>query len=127
MTIWIALDDADADTGVVEYARGSHRWCGQDRHTTAESSFHGGGDPRAPARAAAAAASEELEVVAVPVPIGAAVFHHQDVWHGSGDNNTADRPRRALALHMVRQDVEFRTDPAPDYIYGNTPSEGALS
>lgn len=127
VTIWIALDDADADTGVVEYARGSHRWFDQAIHTTAESSFHGGGDPRAPARVAAAAADEAFEVVAVEVPTGAAVFHHQDVWHGSGSNTTADRPRRALALHMIRRDVEFRTEPAPDYIYGRYKLQGSVT
>ena len=26
VTVWIAFDDADEATGVVEYARGSHRW-----------------------------------------------------------------------------------------------------
>jgi hypothetical protein len=54
ITIWCALDDADEETGVVEYARGSHLWPWQrqraiatsddpvDQHVAAaEASFHG--------------------------------------------------------------------------------------
>ena len=33
-------------------------------------------------------------------------------------NQSPDRPRRALGLHYIRDDVRFRRDPDPDYIYG---------
>ena len=42
----------------------------------------------------------------------------QDVWHGSGRNRSASRPRRALGVHLLRRDVLLRTEPSPDYIYG---------
>ena len=54
----------------------------------------------------------------VTVPAGSAIFHHQDVWHGSRANTHATRPRRALAVHLLRRDVAFRITPPPDYIYG---------
>eukprot|EP00421_Protoceratium_reticulatum_P024769 CAMPEP_0168475998 /NCGR_PEP_ID=MMETSP0228-20121227/61659_1 /TAXON_ID=133427 /ORGANISM="Protoceratium reticulatum, Strain CCCM 535 (=CCMP 1889)" /LENGTH=343 /DNA_ID=CAMNT_0008492101 /DNA_START=23 /DNA_END=1052 /DNA_ORIENTATION=- len=117
VTVWIALDTADADTGVVEYAVGSHRWPAP-KATATSSSFHGAGDELASVRAAAAAAGADLEIRRLSVPCGGAVFHHQDVWHGSGRNSTADRPRRALGVHLLRRDVEFRAMPPPDYIYG---------
>ncbi|CAE7179664.1 unnamed protein product, partial [Symbiodinium microadriaticum] len=125
VTVWIALDDADAETGVVEYAVGSHRWPAA-KASAVDSAFHGAEDELSSVRAAAAAAGAELEIKRLKVPCGAAVFHHQDVWHGSGPNTTKDRPRRALGVHLLRGDVKFRTDPHPDtalnaildYIYG---------
>ena len=117
VTVWIALDDADEATGVVEYAPGSHAWADAGAAGVAAASFHDGRG-QSPMRAAARAAGvdEAVEVRRCVVPAGSAVFHHQDVWHGSGENGTPDRPRRALGLHYVRDDVTFR--PKPDYIYG---------
>ena len=112
VTVWIALDDADEATGVVEYARGSHRW---PRGDNAAASFHDGAGAD-PVTRAAAAAGVELTVDRHEVPACSAVFHHQDVWHGSAANRSPDRPRRALGLHYIRDDVKFRRD--PDYIYG---------
>ena len=113
VTVWIALDAADEATGVVEYARGSHQW---ERAST-KASFHDGSGVD-PVRAAAAAAGVELTVARHEVSACSAVFHHQDVWHGSAANASPDRPRRALGLHYIRADVRFRRDPDPDYIYG---------
>lgn len=125
VTVWIALDDADEQTGVVEYAVGSHRWPVVDLNAV-DSSFHGAEDEYASVRAVARAAGADLDIRRVSVPCGSAIFHHQDVWHGSGRNTTKDRPRRALGVHVLRRDVSFRTEPAPDYIYGRyTLAEGA--
>ena len=111
VTVWIALDNADEATGVVEYARGSHRW----PRATSKASFHDGAGAD-PVTRAAAAAGVELVVDRHEVSACSAVFHHQDVWHGSAANRSPDRPRRALGLHYIRDDVRFRRD--PDYIYG---------
>lgn len=86
------------------------------------SSFHASdGDVAEPARIAARAAGlapSAVELRSVAVPRGGAVFHHQDCWHGSRANTHTRRPRRALAIHLVRRDVVFRRSPPPDYIYG---------
>ena len=37
---------------------------------------------------------------------GTAVFHHGDMWHGSGPN-LSDHPRRAVVSHCVRHDTTF--------------------
>ena len=111
VTVWIALDNADEATGVVEYARSSHKW----PRATSKASFHDGAGVDPVARAAAAA-GVEVVVDRHEVSACSAVFHHQDVWHGSDANRSPDRPRRALGLHYIRDDVKFRRD--PDYIYG---------
>jgi phytanoyl-CoA hydroxylase len=120
VTVWIALDDADEETGVVQYAKGSHVWSaeGGALHNVAESSFHGSEDLQASVKDAAAKCGETLDISSVAVPIGSAIVHHQNVWHGSAPNVSRMRPRRALALHLLRKDVMFRPDPKPDYIYG---------
>jgi len=48
--------------------------------------------------------------------VGSAVLHHQDVWHGSAANASSTRHRRALGIHLLRQDLEFVDNPG--YIYG---------
>jgi phytanoyl-CoA hydroxylase len=121
VTCWIALDDADDETGVVEYARGSHRWpqpgtvpaaaaatatltSGAGSASTA-SVFHGQKDVHASVRQAAAARGitpDQLELITVPVPTGSCLLHHQDVWHGSRANVSSSRHRRALVAHLLR-------------------------
>ena len=105
VTVWIALDDADDSTGVVEYASGSHKWTSKPIGSMQDTSFHGEDDVRAPVYRAAAACGvsrDDVRIESVDVPAGSCIIHHQDVWHGSGPNITTDRPRRALALHLIR-------------------------
>lgn len=125
VTVWIALDDADEETGVVQYAKGSHKWTCQHNgalYSSRESSFHGSSheaDPLVAVRTAAKRAGvQDLGISSLSVPIGGAILHHQNVWHGSGPNISSTRHRRALALHLLRKDVVFRSSPKPDYIYG---------
>lgn len=42
----------------------------------------------------------------------------QDTWHGSAPNDSADLPRRAIAVHVLRGDVTWAPGRAPSYIYG---------
>ena len=126
VTVWIALDDADQTTGMVEHAAGSHRWPRADPLELAEASFHSSADHRAPVQHAAAEAGVDLSVVLSELKVcaGDAVVHHQDTWHGSGPNLSSSRHRRALAVHLLRGDVAFASgdsllgDQRPNYIYG---------
>uniref|UniRef100_A0A7S0E1W7 Phytanoyl-CoA dioxygenase n=1 Tax=Hanusia phi TaxID=3032 RepID=A0A7S0E1W7_9CRYP len=116
LTFWCALDDADEETGVIEYAAGSHEW--QPRREL-EPQFHGLQDYQQPLRQAAASAGKDLsqvEITRLVVPAGSAVVHHQNTWHGSGENKSKQRDRRALAIHVLRGDVKFVE--RPGYIYG---------
>ena len=129
VTLWVALDDADAANGAVEYAPGSHAWQqpqeGRSNEQQQEeeleattSAFHGhDGNFRAHAVAAATAAGAPAPAWESPdVPSGAVLVHHQDAWHGSGPNTTADRPRRSLVVHLLRDDVRFADAHASDYL-----------
>lgn len=128
ITVWIALDDADIDTGVIEYVPGSHKWSSTGSEHEHLNDFHGGvDDHQEPSRRAAKEAGiKNMEVKALSVPAGHAVIHHQDIWHGSGPNTSPDRIRRALVVHLIDGNVRFRTGESlsddsisgPGYIYG---------
>jgi len=68
---------------------------------------------------------DSVAIRSPPVPIGGALIHHSDTWHGSGPNRSDMRHRRALAVHLIRRDLRFRTDSPPDYIYGRYQLHGS--
>ncbi|MDH3635401.1 MAG: phytanoyl-CoA dioxygenase family protein [Gammaproteobacteria bacterium] len=102
LTCWIALDDTHADSGTIEFVRGSHKW----HLSEPEGEFHAPEDYRKPMREAAAREGTEPEIVYVEVKAGGGSFHHGWTWHGSGANRSPN-PRRSLVLHAMRSDVEY--------------------
>ncbi len=130
LTLWIALDDADAENGALQYAAGSHHWVAVDSKVTdgqgvVGSSFHVGmeDDHLAALRNAAHLAGKDVEeveelVYTVSVKAGEMIVHHQDVWHGSGPNVSKSRQRRALVVHLINGEARWRDQPKPHYIYG---------
>ncbi|KAJ9461214.1 hypothetical protein DIPPA_35192 [Diplonema papillatum] len=121
VTIWIPLDHATEETGVVQYALGSHRWP-RESLSASTSTFH---NPDVTAALTAAAKGNPVDVSVEALEPGFCFVHHQDVWHGSTANSTSDRHRRALVCHLLRADVAFRegdwrnAEPgSADYIYG---------
>ncbi len=103
LSCWIALDDARAEGGTVEYVRGSQRWA---RSEAPEGAFHGPAAYRASMIRAAKAEGVAPEVVPVEVPAGGGAFHHGWTWHGSGVNRT-QRDRRALVVHGASSEARF--------------------
>ena len=142
LTMWIALDDCDIENGTLQYAPGSHLWTTTSDKSVAEnvsaSSFHVddndhdndhgsvGSATRSAyfkplKRAAQEAGLDEksVDIKTVNVPRGEMLVHHQDVWHGSPPNYSTNRARRALVVHVLNGDVQWRTTPKrPHYIYG---------
>lgn len=113
VTCWITLDETKRDAGTIEYVPGSHHW----PVASLPRDFHIAEDYRAGMAAAAAAAGvTSPETVKVEVPAGSAVFHAGEIWHGSGSNQTDDRTRRSIGVHMLRGDVRFSDRPG-GYIY----------
>jgi phytanoyl-CoA hydroxylase len=115
ITCWIALDDTSADAGTIEYVRGSHKW----RLLDSVAEFHA---PTQGYRAQMLQAAAEMnisnpEIVQVEIPAGGCVFHHGNVWHGSGKNTRIDKVRRSLGVHTLSSEAKFRPTGA-GYIYG---------
>jgi hypothetical protein len=92
-TCWLALTDVAADCGPMSFVPRSHQW-----------GFLKSGDffqqDLAAQRTGIPVPDGETwaEVPAILGP-GEASFHHRRTVHGSGVN-TADRPRRSLAIHL---------------------------
>ncbi len=91
VTAWIALDDATADNGCIQYISGSHRY-GIFPNTAA---------PQRPTHHVPNTGNLELTTpVECPVAAGSIIFHHGCTLHNSAENRT-DTWRRALVLHYT--------------------------
>jgi phytanoyl-CoA hydroxylase len=90
LTMWIALDDADATNGCLRVIPGSHRLdvAPLRPNTVAPSLFGVEMDP---------ALVDETLAVDVALRAGDVSVHHPHVIHGSGPNPSG-RPRRAIAI-----------------------------
>jgi hypothetical protein len=98
ITIWCALDDADADTGVVEYARGSHLWQAADAADGSEKglSFHGSSGaayqlPLQKAAAAAGVVEGDVDIVRLNVPAGVSRLFSSLLFSSSKGTSHAGR------------------------------------
>jgi ectoine hydroxylase-related dioxygenase (phytanoyl-CoA dioxygenase family) len=113
VTCWITLDDTAPEAGTLEYVPGSHRWTVQPL----PEAFHAEEDYRGQMRAVAAASGiDPPEPVKIVVPAGSCVFHAGEIWHGSAANETDDRMRRAIGIHMLPEEAVFSDRPG-GYIY----------
>lgn len=104
-TVWIPLDAANADSGMMGYIRGSHRWA-----THAASGFvtqqplYGSPLPRLPD---IEGAEGDYDIVYYSAKPGDAIVHHANTVHGS-TGNASSRDRRALSLHYLGDDIRYR-------------------
>jgi ectoine hydroxylase-related dioxygenase (phytanoyl-CoA dioxygenase family) len=105
ITAWVALDDVDEDNGCMWMVPGSHRWGNHIKYLEGNplDRFHEMGNDFTPP---ADAQVREVKRVPWPVKKGAVSFHHSLTWHGSG-KNISDRPRRAIAIHMITGRATF--------------------
>lgn len=105
-TLWIALDDCDADNGCIYYQLATH--------TTGEYRAAWGiwedDDPRA-AMPPLPVGDADLGAPA-PTAAGHALAHHTLTFHRSPANHT-DRPRRAWALSFVSPEARWWPRHAP--------------
>ncbi|MFI7068846.1 phytanoyl-CoA dioxygenase family protein [Micromonospora sediminicola] len=100
-SVWIALNDADADNGAMSMVPGSHQW------GDASDFLEGIADHAADGRPLPDSYGDhKIQSTLCPVPRGYAHFHSGSTWHGSGPN-WSDRPRCAIGLFFVGADVRF--------------------
>lgn len=104
-TVWIALDDTEAQNGTMELVRGSHLW----GVSPPEGEFHAPEDFRAPMRKRAADLGIRPDILHVAVPGGHGSVHHGNIWHGSGPNH-GNAPRRSLVIHAMPADARYRRE-----------------
>lgn len=97
ITAWVALDDVDEANGAMSMVPGSHLWGVQidELHKIKEFT-----------QVPKEFAGTPVQVKVCPVRRGHVHFHHSLTWHGS-NANTSDRPRRAIALHLMAGETRY--------------------
>jgi phytanoyl-CoA hydroxylase len=103
LTVWIALDDATTENGCLYYSNVHQSQVAQ--HEAPE------GEPFN--LQISAAIANQFEMLPAPVPRGGVSFHHGNTPHQSSANRST-HPRRAAALHYMRNDARL-IKPALDF------------
>lgn len=108
-SLWLALDDVDAESGAVEYVKGSHRW-GQRFEAPA---FAGDGRYKQglPAVPDIEARRGELDIIQFAMAPGDCAVHHGQLLHGAPGNARSDRRRRAYVTRWAGDGVVYRPRP----------------
>ena len=111
---WMALTKASIGGSTIEYVKASHRW--QLSDTVSE--FHATHKSYRweMEQAAKRVGIEHPEVLQLELNPGDCVFHHGQMWHGSGKNLTPDFIRRSLVI--VHMPAESRFKPTGAYVQG---------
>jgi ectoine hydroxylase-related dioxygenase (phytanoyl-CoA dioxygenase family) len=97
ITAWVALDDVDQTNGCMSMVPGSHKW---GDHMDFLRSLDAGFELPKEYQ------GRKVEIVRRPVAKGEVHYHHSLTWHGSHDN-LSNRPRRAIAIHVMSEDTRF--------------------
>lgn len=104
-TVWVALDSVTAETGSVEYVKGSHKW-GQRYRADA---FAGDGRykedlPKVPD---IDAMRDEVEMLQFEFEPGDCTVHHALLVHGAPGNARFDTRRRAYVTRWAGADATY--------------------
>ncbi len=104
-TLWFALDPVTAETGAVEYIKGSHKWGQKFRPASFGSNSQYTEDiPDVPD---IESMRDEHEVVQFELSPGDCTVHHGLTVHGAPGNTSNDRRRRAYTSRWTGDDVIF--------------------
>jgi ectoine hydroxylase-related dioxygenase (phytanoyl-CoA dioxygenase family) len=105
-TLWLALDNVTADSGAVEYIKGSHRWGRRFQPT----SFVGDGryqqDGLEPLPDIETMRGD-LDIVQFEMAPGDCTVHHGLTLHAAPGNRRADRRRRAYVSRWGGEGVTY--------------------
>jgi hypothetical protein len=127
VTVWLALDDMDAELGPLHYVTGSHQWWDEedtDNDDIDDKGDHDKNDDELrPSRQVGAMAGffdesskqllqaargRKLDIISMAGLLkGGIAIHDGRIWHGSPGNASLNRPRRGLGIHYVPAQVKF--------------------
>jgi Phytanoyl-CoA dioxygenase (PhyH) len=129
VTVWLALDDMDAELGPLHYVAGSHLW-DNNSNTKNNNNTNDDGDgdevqqqqeewgamrtgffDESSPELLRAAQGRPLSIVSLQdLPKGGLAIHDGRTWHGSPRNHSRTRPRRGYGIHYVPANVRFRPE-----------------
>jgi phytanoyl-CoA hydroxylase len=102
ISVWIALDDADEESGCMWMAPGSHRWGRQEEYLRM---LKRRGEPLLEIKPPDSVPIDQWRGVRpCPVRRGEVHFHHALTWHGSPENRSARR-RRGYTMFLMPSDI----------------------
>lgn len=111
-TVYIALDEIDAENGAVEYVAGSHLW-GSDYRPAP---FRAGGEDAQRYTNSPLAPGPDIDAMRATLDIrryalapGDATIFHGRLVHGAPGNASPTRRRRTLALRFAGDDARWQT------------------
>ena len=105
-TLWLALDEVTAESGAVEYVKGSHRWGQRFKPAT----FSGQHDYKEPLPEVPDIDTQrgELEIAQFEMAPGDCTLHHGLLVHGAPGNAKTTTRRRASVTRWAGEDVRYR-------------------
>jgi ectoine hydroxylase-related dioxygenase (phytanoyl-CoA dioxygenase family) len=109
LTAFIPLHDCDEQIGTIAMVDGSHRWreVGADDSGTLHFAARDPSHLEELLRRNAEYNGSTVRKISMVIPRGHVSFHHCLTYHGSG-RNLAERPRRAISLHLQDGDNRWR-------------------
>lgn len=130
-TIWLALDDVRAETGAVEYIKGSHKWGQKFRPASfGENNQYTENIPEVPD---IETARDRYDIAQFELSPGDCTVHHGLIVHAAPGNKTAAVRRRAHTSRWAGDDVTFHPrdglqemPPAPSELTSGDPIDSDL-
>ena len=104
-TIWLALDDVRAESGAVEYIKGSHKWGKKFRPASfGDNNQYTENIPNVPD---IESERERYDIAQFELSPGDCTVHHGLIVHAAPGNKTAATRRRAHTSRWTGDDVSF--------------------
>ena len=125
-TTWVPLDFADAETGAMGFARGSHQWSDLYRPNMFVTNMPMVGTVGEQVPDIDHMVSEgKLELLQFDLGPGDMTVHHARTLHAAGGNLSRDRRRRAISVRYCGADARYHFRPgAPRKAHHEFVSEG---
>jgi ectoine hydroxylase-related dioxygenase (phytanoyl-CoA dioxygenase family) len=123
-TFWVPLDPVEPTTGSLQFVRGSHTWERSFRPNlfVTDEPIPGTEGELVPD---IAGHPDRYEILCWDLEPGDITVHHYDTLHGAAPNSSPDRPRRAISLRYLGDDIRFCAKPgAPMKPYQVTMGDG---
>jgi ectoine hydroxylase-related dioxygenase (phytanoyl-CoA dioxygenase family) len=126
--MWVSPDVVTADSGAMQYVRGSHRWPSffKPNAFVTQSTLDSVGVAEVEEEQEPLPDIEghrdQYDIIVHPSEPGDVIVHHSRLVHGSGPNYTMDSPRRAVSLRYAGDDVTYwfhkSAPPQPHHRHG---------
>jgi ectoine hydroxylase-related dioxygenase (phytanoyl-CoA dioxygenase family) len=127
-TTWIPLDQVDAESGAMRFARGSHRWTELYRPNMFVSNMPMAGTVGEQVPDIDRMSAEgKVELLQFDLGPGDMTVHHARMLHAAGGNLRRDRRRRAISLRYCGDDARYHFRPgAPRKAHHEFVQEGDM-